>query len=191
MPVRALNKKTFAWASTEDGTNLHPIEDWIIDPVFVDEDFAKSINSKYWTFDGDRIITPTPAEYEEIKKKEQQDLAWFAIQAERDRRKSAGVKVGDNWFHSDDTSRIQQLALVIFGVNMPPGIMWKTMQGTFVQMTPELALAIFQQSAISDQTIFAVAEIHRQAMLASDNPASYDFSGGWPMSYDDFIKAQN
>lgn len=28
---------------------------------------------------------------------------WKLIQVERDRRRSAGVKIGNYWFHSDDT----------------------------------------------------------------------------------------
>jgi hypothetical protein len=108
------------------------------------------------------------------------DIVWREIQRVRDARKAGGVKVGDNWFHSDDTSRIQQMGLVMFGENMPPGIMWKTMSGTFVVMTSALAQSIFTQIATSDTTIFAIAEQHRSAMLASPTPETYDFSGNWP-----------
>jgi hypothetical protein len=108
---------------------------------------------------------------------------WRAIQAERDRRQANGVKVGDNWFHSDNTSRIQQIALVIFGANLPTGIMWKTLNGAFVPMTNQLAVQIFQYSAAQDVAIFTVAEQHKAAMLALANPLEYDFSGGWPPTY--------
>lgn len=108
---------------------------------------------------------------------------WRRIQAERDIRKGAGIKVGDNWYHSDDTSRIQQIALVMVGANMPPGIMWKTMQGTFVQMNPTLASQIFQGIIAQDTKIFARAEYHRQHMIASDDPYEYDYSTGWPETY--------
>lgn len=108
---------------------------------------------------------------------------WRKIQAERDRRKANGVKVGDYWFHSDDGSRIQQLALVIFGSNLPANIMWKTLNGAFVEMTPTLAVQIFQASAAQDIAIFSVAEQHKAAMLASQDPELYDFSGDWPETY--------
>lgn len=108
---------------------------------------------------------------------------WRQIQVERDRRKANGVKVGENWFHSDDSSRIQQIALVIFGSNLPSNIMWKTLNGVFVEMTPTLAVQIFQASAAQDIAIFTVAEQHKAAMLASQNPLEYDFSGGWPETY--------
>ena len=111
------------------------------------------------------------------------DDAWLLIKAERDRRKAAGIKIGNYWFHTDDTSRIQQIGLVMLGANIPPGLMWKTMTGDFVEMTQALATQIFQGIAIKDTQIFGVAEQHRKNMEASADPASYDFSQGWPLVY--------
>lgn len=111
------------------------------------------------------------------------DRAWRIVQAERDRRKSNGVYVAGNWYHSDDSSRIQQLALVMMGANMPAGIQWKTKSGTFVTMTPQLAAAIFQGTAAQDMAIFAAAEVHHVAILSSVTPSTYDYSGGWPPTY--------
>lgn len=109
---------------------------------------------------------------------------WKEIQERRDYRKGAGVKVAGNWFHSDDTSRIQQIALTMLGANMPAGIMWKTMQGTFVEMSPTLAGQIFQTIIGSDKAVFGKAETHRQAMILSgDSPELYDYTTGWPMIY--------
>lgn len=108
---------------------------------------------------------------------------WRKIQSERDRRKAGGVLVDGNWFHSDDTSRIQQLGLVMFGANMPNNIMWKTMSGSFVLMTPALAQQIFTAVAASDMVIFAKAEEHKANMNASPDPASYNYLTGWPLIY--------
>lgn len=105
------------------------------------------------------------------------------IQAERDRRKFGGVKVGDNWFHSDDTSRIQQLGLVMMGATMPTTIMWKTLGGSFILMTPTLASQIFQTTASSDMTIFTIAEQHSAAMNATTLPETYNYLTGWPLIY--------
>ncbi len=114
---------------------------------------------------------------------------WERIKAERDRRKYLGVKVGANWFHSDDASRIQQVSLVLMGQAMPVGIQWKTLTSTpppvFVTMTPALALAIFNATASSDMAVFAAAEAHRVAMEAAVDPGAYDFSAGWPHSIED------
>lgn len=113
-----------------------------------------------------------------------QAQAWERIKAERERRRVGGVKVGSHWFHSDDSSRIQQLALSMTGAGMPAGIQWKTLTLTpppvFVKMTPALAGQIFMAVAAWDQAVFAAAEAHRIAMEASAEPGVYDFAGGWP-----------
>lgn len=75
---------------------------------------------------------------------------WKLIQKERDRRKYAGVQANGYWFHSDDASRIQQMALSMMGVAMPAGIQWKTMAGDFVEMSPELANQILAAVAAND-----------------------------------------
>ena len=105
---------------------------------------------------------------------------WERIKAERDRRKAGGVKVGAKWFHSDDGSRIQQMALAMMGASIPANLQWKTMDGSFVAMTQAVAGSVFATTAASDQAIFAVAEGHRVATEASADPASYDYSTGWP-----------
>ena len=137
-------------------------------------------------YDVDRAPLPTKESLEPIRRSIAQTRAWVLIQAERDRRRSGGVKVGINWYHSDDTSRIQQIGLVMFGAAMPPNISWKTMAGTFVTMTPALAMGIFQTTAGSEQAIFARAEYHRAMMLASAAPELYNFSGGWPLTYEEW-----
>lgn len=106
---------------------------------------------------------------------------WERIKAERDRRiLTGGYRVGDNWFHSDMLSRTQQIGLVMMGGSIPAGLQWKTMAGTFVAMTPQLAGQIFAAAAVSDQAIFAVAEGHRLTLESCPDVEAYDFSGGWP-----------
>lgn len=106
---------------------------------------------------------------------------WDFIKAERDRRtEQGGYKVGAHWFHSDQKSRSQQLGLVLLGASIPANLQWKTMDGSFVTMTQQLAGQVLAAAAASDQAIFAAAEAHRQAMEASADPAAYDFSSGWP-----------
>ena len=108
---------------------------------------------------------------------------WEKIKAERDRRKAGGVKVGAKWFHSDDGSRIQQMGLAMMGASLPAGLQWNTMDGSFITMTQTLASQVVQAVAASDHAVFAAAEAHRVAMEASADPASYDYSGGWPKIY--------
>lgn len=102
------------------------------------------------------------------------------IKAERDRRRPLGVTVGAVKFHSDDTSRIQQLGLLMMGASMPTGLKWKVIGGAMVDMTPTLAQQVFAATAARDQALFAAAEAHIAAATASDDPAAYDYSAGWP-----------
>lgn len=108
-----------------------------------------------------------------------------AINVERDRRMgNGGYKIGGKWFHSDQKSRSQQLDLVLLGDNISNGLQWKTMDGSFVTMTKELAQQIHVAKAASDQAIFSVAEIHKAALESSAEPESYNFSSGWPEQYE-------
>ena len=122
---------------------------------------------------------PSKAELDVAKLEMDREKVWRKIQEIRDTRKAGGVRVGDNWFHSDDTSRIQQLGLVMFGANLPTNIQWKTMANNYVIMTPTLAQQIFMSVAINDQKVFAQAEVHRLNMLAAPDPYAHDYSTGW------------
>lgn len=107
---------------------------------------------------------------------------WEQIKAERDRRCDNGVNVAGKWFHTDTKSRSQHLGMVIAGASLP-AINWKTMDGSFITVTPALALSIFNADFTLDITNFAVAETHKIAMLALDNPEGYDFSASWMPTY--------
>jgi len=139
-----------------------------------DQDF---LDYNTWVVSGNE---PTFGEISPTKLIEQRAEMWKQIQAERDRRKAGGVQIGANWFHSDDTSRIQFIGLLMYGANMPNNIMWKTMSGSFIQMTPTLAQQIFGSIASKDTAIFTVAETHRAQMNASSTPCTYNFLTGTP-----------
>jgi hypothetical protein len=126
---------------------------------------------------------PSKAELDADRDYQTRVRVWLEIKAKRDALQGSGVKVGTHWYHSDVSSRVQQLGLLLFGASLPTGIMWKTLDGAFVPMTPTLAQQIFQASAASDMAIFAVAEHHKAMMTASPSPTTYDFSGGWPATY--------
>ena len=111
-----------------------------------------------------------------------------AIKTERDKRtQQGGYKVGAKWYHSDTFSRSQQLGLVIMGNNIPQALLWKTMDGSFVGMTPALAQGIFQSAALSDSNVFAYAETLNQQVQSSDNPETVDIYSGWPECYLDVV----
>lgn len=114
---------------------------------------------------------------------EDKEQVWSKIKAERDRRKQGGVVVEGKWFHSDDASRIQQLSLVLLGNNIPKGLQWKTMDGSFTEMDAKLAKKVFDAQVLNDQNIFAIAQQHKASMEASMVPSNYDYSKGWPRAY--------
>lgn len=135
--------------------------------------------------DGRPQLVSIPASREDIEQS-----VWWLIKAERERRTlTGGYQVNGFWFHSDQLSRDQQLKLRLAGADVP-SVQWKTMSGEFVQMTPGLASAIVLASGESDIAIFAAAEAHRAAMLASPDPAAYDYSQGWPLTYDEWAAQQ-
>lgn len=129
---------------------------------------------------------PTKAELDVMQLEKTKIRMWKAIQAHRDLLRQSGVKVGTKWFHSDDPSRIQQLGLVLFGASMPAGIMWKTMDSSFVPMTPTLAMQIFGASAQRDTLLFTIAEQKRAAVYAMTDVlavSQYDQFAGWPETF--------
>lgn len=122
---------------------------------------------------------------------------WQMIKSKRDTVRAAGVLVGAKWYHTDDTSRIQQLGLKDEARDMLAAgaaatdqlvidgapVVWKTLDGTFVAMTVQLALDIVAAVKVLDKRAFAAAETHRAAMEAAADPAGYDYSAGWPAGF--------
>lgn len=104
---------------------------------------------------------------------------WEAIKATRTARTAGGVLVGEKWFHTDGASRIQWLALVMLGVNVPAQD-WKTMDNSFIALTPALVQQVFVAMVTKEQAIFTHAETLRAQVYASSNPAEVDIGAGWP-----------
>lgn len=132
---------------------------------------------------------PTPAQ------------VWAGVKVKRDTIKEAGVKVGDKWFHSDDSSRIQFIGLKdqardVIAAGLPDStrlqklgqdLLWKTMDGSFVSLSVKHVFDIVAAIGDLDAYAFAAAETHRAAIVASSDPADYDFSTGWPKVYADEV----
>jgi hypothetical protein len=113
--------------------------------------------------------------------------SWEAIKWERDRRKlESGYQVAGKWYHSDTFSRIQQIGLVLLGANIPAGLQWRTMDGSFVAMTQQLAGQIFAAAAGLDAGLFKAAETARVTLeaLPIEERGSFDMNTiAWPPSY--------
>ena len=127
-----------------------------------------------WGYDGQAFVAPAQ-DMAEVR-----DKHWANIKTERDRRiQSGGYPAAGKWFHSDTFSRTQQIGLVMMGADIPAGLQWKTMDGSFVTMTQALAGQVFAAAAASDAALFARAEQITAAMEA--DPAAFDLAAhAWP-----------
>lgn len=117
------------------------------------------------------------------------DEIWSSIKVARDRRSEDGCPVAGYWFHNDLKSRTQwermanrSSALADADQYLVDGVQvaWKTMSGAFVPLTAGLIRQVVDAFEIQEVATFKAAEIHRAQMLASPDPAAYDFSTGWP-----------
>lgn len=124
---------------------------------------------------------PTPDEL----KKQQQTQTWEQIKAKRHAVTRGGVylKSVDKWFHSDESSRTQYLAMQIMP-ELPDDLMWKTMDGSFIRLTKEILMQLAMTIMTQEQSDFANAERHRLAMLQADDPLNYDYSTGWSKTHE-------
>lgn len=163
----------------------HPVYGWISFTAHKDdtEQHSREIYAALVAGQAGDIAPYVPPAIEVL-----QTQAWEAIKAERTKRMNNGglkVLIGSEakWFHSDEASRIQYIGLVNIGANFPPDVKWKTMDGSFVNMTLSIAQTLIGATSISDQAVFSTAEKHKAEMMKMPNPLEYDFSAGWPIAF--------
>lgn len=109
---------------------------------------------------------------------------WEKIKEKRSTQAYTGIEADGNWFHTDEESlRNYQLCWIrseLPDFNPP---MWKTMNGSFVQMSKSLMEKIIARAYDKGQHDFRNAEIHRQALMKSTEPLNYDYSTGWSETF--------
>ena len=98
---------------------------------------------------------------------------------------TGGYLAGGKWFHSDLVSRTQQIGLILMGPNIPAGLMWKTLDGSFVTMTPTLAANILAAAGTQDAALFSRAEVLIGQIDVAADPTTVDVSAGWPATFGD------
>ena len=119
-----------------------------------------------------------------------QESVWTKIKAIRDEKiANGGHCVEGKWYHSDTVSRSQQTGLYLMGGNVPVGLMWKTMGGSFVEMTQTLAQKIFFSAAVQDSALFQHSEVLRQKVKESATPEQVDIGSGWPATFQTSVGA--
>lgn len=111
---------------------------------------------------------------------------WNMIKTYRDDlTRNGGCFVSGKWFHSDTDSKQQQMALAIIGAGLPVGKQWKTMDGSFITMTQQLAADIFTAQIARELSIFENAETLKASMAAMtfEQLVQFDITAGWPDRY--------
>jgi hypothetical protein len=105
------------------------------------------------------------------------DLRWTKLKQIRDDlTENGGCFIADKWFHTDVKSKQQQMALAMLGANIPAGLQWKTMDGSFIEMTATLARQLFAAQVAREQSLFTIAETKKLD--------SSDINDGWGARYD-------
>lgn len=117
---------------------------------------------------------------------------WEKVKAERETRLVSGCYAPsiEKWFHTDMVSQMSYTrALEFFNLNPEAKpIMWKTMDGTFVEINKDKVVEIISTIFIRSQEIFKIAETHGAKIKALTSLDSYDIMTNWP---DSFLKANN
>lgn len=132
--------------------------------------------------DGEWIISP---EKMTALLSEQRATVWEKIKQKRHDNLRGGVYVKSigKWFHSNDESRQQYTFLRTLDA-LPPNLMWKTMDNSFVQVTKAILDELSLQLVLDEQADFTNAERHKALMEQADNPLDYDFSDGWTDTFE-------
>lgn len=136
-----------------------------------------NLDTKLWTEDPDLKTKYLERVREEV---------WEKIKQKRSESIETGVYHArlQKWFHTDSEAQ-RNYALMGHAINSPlyQPKRWKTMDGTFIEMTREVfqdVLALALKKADDD---YRNAEIHKAKVMASTDPLAYDFSTGWSPAY--------
>ena len=112
------------------------------------------------------------------------------IKAERDRRKAnGGFLVGTLWFRSDAESLAlygQMLTMAVEQALLPTYVFrtaWRSMSGATTPMTVALVRQIRDAGFVTWGLIDDTAQSHIVAVGLSATPESYNYSTGWPPTY--------
>ncbi|MEB7937387.1 MULTISPECIES: DUF4376 domain-containing protein [Escherichia] len=159
-----------------DASAIWPINSSIseISSENVPDDF--STNGK-WFWNGETIINAVTIVT--AKKNKMED-----IKNRRDEITADYIIINDHHFHSDTSSRIQQISLTKMGKEkqIPPGLMWKTKNNGLIELTNEIAAQFESVTMDHDMRLFANAQRHIAAVEALDDIQAvldYDYSTGW------------
>ena len=125
------------------------------------------------------MATPEEIEAERMNK-------WRQIEAVRDKKCANGVFVNGFWWQTSVNAKIRYMGAAAMGELFVATESWKTMSGEKTTLTGGIAARIMMAIAASDAAVFKVAEDHKTAMMAVEDPSVYDFSEGWPETFGEY-----
>lgn len=136
-----------------------------------------NLDTKLWTEDPD-----LKAKYLERIREE----VWEKIKARRTESIDTGVYHPrlQKWFHTDaEAQRNYSLLGHAISSALYKPKRWKTMDGTFIEMTREVFQDIIALALGKADEDYKNAEIHKAKLMQSTDPLAYDYSTGWSAGY--------
>ena len=90
------------------------------------------------------------------------------------------------WFHTDLYSKQQIQSLVTANIiGLYKTTAWKTLDNTYVQLTPLLLLQVFGAMLVTEEQLFGIGKLHYVKLYASNDPVNYDVTNMWPSTFSD------
>ena len=111
---------------------------------------------------------------------------WEQIKEIRTRKMNDGVLLQSigKWFHTDPDSKQQIHAMVTANViGLYKTTAWKTLDNTYVQLTPLLLLQVFGAMLENEARLFEIGKLHYDMLHTSQDPANYDPTSQWPTTF--------
>ena len=113
---------------------------------------------------------------------------WDQIKEIRTFKMSDGVFIQSigKWFHTDLYSKQQIQALVVTNlIGIYKTTAWKTLDNTYVQLTPMLLLQVFGAMLENESRLFDIGKLHYESLYTSSDPVNYDPASQWPTTFSD------
>lgn len=123
------------------------------------------------------------------------DEIWEKMKVDRDKRRLGGLKMNvggkDYWFWTDEANRSQYGLLDSMALrnNLPTSFVldnWKTMTGEKIPFTVALLRQVIDSGISQEKVIYNHMEEHYTLMLASPDPSLYDYTTGFPQTFDEY-----
>jgi hypothetical protein len=185
----AYNKVKRIWTTTEDPQTLVSPNDWIVDPVFDDEQHANELGPNFWTFPGgsdihvmtDEEIDVDPTFLAQAKLAKRDEINNY-----RSALLYGGFTDSNEISWNSGPVDIQNLSAIITLITagvVTSDVTWTDLSNVGRTMSPAAMIQLGAELAVFGQTCYAVSWVHKNAVDALTSVSAvknYDYSQGWP-----------